>query len=208
MFYYYTVGNYATSEYVVERSRFLGYVKNVCSEEEAQQFVREIKAKHHDAKHNCFAYNLKDGKKRCSDDGEPSGTAGVPILDILERQGIKDTVIVVTRYFGGVLLGTGGLVRAYSTAAKLAVENAGVVKMCKARSYALTCSYSDYDRILRFLKDNKCTLTSSRFFEQVEISFCVLEEDCAGIEQRFSDFCAGKNECKYISDAFLPTVNM
>ena len=150
---YLTIKTNATAELVEKRSRFLARVSPVDSEESAIRYLNEIR-QDHTASHHVFAYRLRVGNlSRYSDDGEPGGTAGLPVLDVLDRPGITDAIIVVTRWFGGTLLGTGGLVRAYSSAAKLAVEAAGVVEMELAGRYRLSVPYSDYDRVLRCARD-------------------------------------------------------
>jgi uncharacterized YigZ family protein len=140
------------SEYTEKKSVFFGYAAPVSTEEEAIAFVKRIKEKHSDARHNVYAYVLRENNaQRFSDDGEPHGTAGLPLLDTLRKQNITDAVIVVTRYFGGILLGTGGLVRAYSTAAKDATADAGVVSYILYKKIKLSVSYSDYQKLVYFL---------------------------------------------------------
>ncbi len=125
---YKTVRAAASGELTEKRSRFIGYCKPVSTEEEATAFIASIRSRHWDARHNVYAYSLREGNlRRYSDDGEPSGTAGMPVLDVLQKSGVTDVCVVVTRYFGGVLLGTGGLVRAYSQAARLGLNAAQVV---------------------------------------------------------------------------------
>ncbi len=126
---YKTVRAAASGELTEKRSRFIGYCKPVSTEEEATAFIASIRSRHWDARHNVYAYSLREGNlRRYSDDGEPSGTAGMPVLDVLQKSGVTDVCVVVTRYFGGVLLGTGGLVRAYSQAARLGLNAAqGVI---------------------------------------------------------------------------------
>ena len=114
------------SEFVEKRSSFLGHVRCVETEEEAKEFIAQVKKEHYDARHNCWCYGIKDGPVRYSDDGEPQGTAGVPMLEVFQKQGITNFVCVVTRYFGGVLLGAGGLLRAYTKSARDALEAAGI----------------------------------------------------------------------------------
>ena len=136
---YTTVSVEGHAEFEEKRSVFIGHAIHIDSEEEAQTFIKEIKKKYSDATHNCWAYILNDGIiARYSDDGEPQGSAGVPVLDTLKKSGVSDAVIVVTRYFGGILLGAGGLVRAYSHTAKLAIEAAGIVTFEKYTSFAMT----------------------------------------------------------------------
>ena len=126
---YYLPTGYGTAEHVEKKSRFIGQVWPVRTEAEAREKIEAVKKQHHDARHNCWCYALRDGTLRYSDDGEPQGTAGQPMLEVLRGQGVTDAVIVVTRYFGGILLGTGGLVRAYSRACAEAIRAAGVVRM-------------------------------------------------------------------------------
>ena len=126
---YLTPAGEGSSEYVEKKSRFLGRVFAVSSEDEARALLEAVKREHYDARHNCWCYILRGGAKRYSDDGEPQGTAGQPMLNVFEREGIENVLCVVTRYFGGILLGTGGLVRAYTAAAKDALLDAGVNEM-------------------------------------------------------------------------------
>ena len=131
---YITIKGRAEARFEEKKSVFIGYASHVESEEEALSFVKEIKEKHKDATHNCYGYVMKNGILcRYSDDGEPQGTAGKPILDMLKKSGVDDVCVVVTRYFGGTLLGTGGLVHAYSLGAKMAVEAAGKIGRASCR---------------------------------------------------------------------------
>ncbi|MBO4343459.1 MAG: YigZ family protein, partial [Clostridia bacterium] len=121
--------DFATDSFIEKKSEFISYAKRIYDEDEAKAFIAEIRKKHSDASHNCYAYILKDsGIARFSDDGEPGGTADMPILEVLKREGLSGVCVVVTRYFGGILLGAGGLVRAYAKGAKLGVDAAGVVE--------------------------------------------------------------------------------
>ncbi len=144
---YVTLGGEGTATIEEKRSEFIGYAAHVQSEAEAQTFVKRIKAKHHDARHNVFAYVLGDTVQRYSDDGEPQGTAGIPVLDVLRKSGVTDACIVVTRYFGGILLGAGGLVRAYTAAAKAALDVAGTLTMERYAELRLRLSYADYQKL-------------------------------------------------------------
>ena len=151
---YVTLGKDGTATFEMKKSEFIGYAAHVTTEEEARAFVDKIRKKHADARHNVYAYMLSENNiMRYSDDGEPQGTAGLPVLDILRKGGITDAVIVVTRYFGGILLGTGGLVRAYSAAAKAAVEDAGRASFVNYEEYALTMSYPLYQRVPNLFKN-------------------------------------------------------
>ena len=144
---YVTLGGEGTATIEEKRSEFIGYAAHVQSEAGAQTFVKRIKAKHHDARHNVFAYVLGDTVQRYSDDGEPQGTAGIPVLDVLRKSGVTDACIVVTRYFGGILLGAGGLVRAYTAAAKAALDVAGTLTMERYAELRLRLSYADYQKL-------------------------------------------------------------
>lgn len=144
---YITLGGEGTATVEEKRSEFIGYAVHVKDEAEAQSFVKQIKAKHHDARHNVFAYVIGDTVQRYSDDGEPQGTAGIPVLDVLRKSGVTDACIVVTRYFGGILLGAGGLVRAYTAAAKAALDAAGTLTMERYAELRLCLSYADYQKL-------------------------------------------------------------
>ena len=131
------------SEYMEKKSRFLGLITPVTTEAEARARLEAVKKQEYDARHDCWAYILHSGQKRYSDDGEPQGTAGQPILNVLEREGVQDVLCIVTRYFGGIKLGTGGLVRAYTSSAKLGLEAAGICDVCERQvmTYALDYTY-------------------------------------------------------------------
>jgi len=140
---YNTVENQGEAELVEKRSRFIATVKPVYTEDEALEFLASLRQKYWDARHNVYAYIIRENNiQRYSDDGEPAGTAGVPVLDFLKKQDLHDLIVVVTRYFGGVLLGTGGLVRAYSKSAKLGVEAAGVLEMLECAYVTIDCDYT------------------------------------------------------------------
>ena len=135
------------SELVEKRSRFLGHVRPIETEDEAKAFIAEMKKQYYDARHNCSCYVLKDGVERYSDDGEPQGTAGIPMLELFRREGVTDLVCVVTRYFGGVLLGTGGLLRAYTQSAKDALEAAGRSVVRAWAELEIPCPYALLERL-------------------------------------------------------------
>lgn len=148
-----TLNKEGSDEFTEKKSKFIGYAKHVASEADASAFIAKIKAKHWDAKHNVYAYVLGENSEtqRSTDDGEPSGTAGRPVLEIIKGENLTNTVVVVTRYFGGVLLGTGGLVRAYSKAAKLAIANSQKVQRIKANKIAISADYDMIGKIQNFL---------------------------------------------------------
>ena len=157
-----TVKCEATAEIVEKRSRFIAAVKPVKTEEEALGFLEAIKKKHWNARHNVFAYVLEENNiQRYSDDGEPAGTAGVPVLDLIKKEGLSDIIVVVTRYFGGVLLGTGGLVRAYSAAAKAGVLSSGTVQNVLCERLDLIFDYSFLGKVQSELMKNREIITGS-----------------------------------------------
>ena len=145
---YITLEREASASFIEKKSEFIGYACPCKTEQEALDFIAKIRKKHADAKQNVYAYQIKENNiARFTDDGEPQGTAGMPVLDIIKKTGFTDACIVVTRYFGGILLGTGGLVRAYSHAAKLAVEAAHVITYERFITCEIVCDYTDYDKI-------------------------------------------------------------
>ena len=145
---YITLEREASASFIEKKSEFIGYACPCKTEQEALDFIAKIRKKHADAKHNVYAYQIKENNiARFTDDGEPQGTAGMPVLDIIKKTGFTDACIVVTRYFGGILLGTGGLVRAYSHAAKLAAEAAHIITYERFITCEIICDYTDYDKI-------------------------------------------------------------
>ncbi|CAB1248958.1 YigZ family protein [Ruminococcaceae bacterium BL-6] len=189
---YLTVRREASAEFTERRSRFIGCAKPVETEKDALSFLNTIRSKHWDASHNVYAYALRSGQlRRYSDDGEPQGTAGIPVLDVLVKSGLVDTAVVVTRYFGGVLLGAGGLVRAYSHAASLAVRQAGVAKMRPCRMMRLFCSYSQYGLISALIPQCGGTVDETGFTDTVEMKFHMAKEDCPAFEKKLADATAG-----------------
>lgn len=202
---YRTVKKESVAELVEKKSRFIARVCPVSTEQEALDFLASVRAENRTASHNVFAYRLRERNlSRYSDDGEPSGTAGLPVLDILDRGEITDTVIVVTRYFGGTLLGTGGLVRAYSSAARMGVEEAGVVLMEIAGSYRFSCGYSDYDKAVRIIRDAQADMTGSEFMDEVTISYTADDQKADKIEKALVEMTRGKGRPELIEKGFFP----
>lgn len=187
---YLTVFENGTFEFTEKRSRFIGHIAHAETTEDAENFIREIKSKYWDARHNVYAYSLKNGISRFSDDGEPHGTAGKPILDVISGKKLTDVVIVVTRYFGGILLGTGGLCRAYTDAAAgvVGVSKINTVSLCN--NYFAECDYSQYSVLSSLLSSNSAFLKSSEFSEKVKVFFYSKKENSKElltiIEETFS----------------------
>lgn len=166
----------AEAELVEKKSRFIGYCAIAHSEEDAQRFIDGIKKKHWDATHNVYAYQIGDHCEiqRSTDDGEPSGTAGRPILEVIQGEGITDAVVVVTRYFGGTLLGTGGLVRAYSKAAQLAIRAAGKARLTEASMLCLFMNYDLLGKVENYLLRENITIDHIEYQNNAAI-FCLIE---------------------------------
>lgn len=200
---YRTVKEFNNDEYIVKRSRFIGYAKPVRTVDEANAFIAEIKSKHWDATHNVYAYILRDGGiKRYSDDGEPQGTAGVPVLDVLEKEGLTDTAVVVTRYFGGVLLGGGGLVRAYSHSAKIAVESAKIITMALCLDLEINCDYTFYGKLGAFLAGEGAVILNTQFTDEVKVIFRIKSEFQDQINKKITELSFGKITPRVIAENF------
>lgn len=190
---YLTVAKAAVDEFTEKRSRFIGAIQPVTTEEEAQAFIRARSKEMWDAKHNVYAYVLSRGSVcRFSDDGEPQGTAGIPVLDVLRKEGLTDCAVVVTRYFGGILLGGGGLVRAYSHAAKLAVDAAGIVRMCPCVSAQITCDYTQYGFVPSMIAAQEGTVTDTRFADTVTVCFSLPVEKKGTLQAELTERSAGR----------------
>ncbi len=189
---YITLSKEAEASFVEKKSEFIGYAKPVKTEEEAMEFITKIRKKHGDATHNCYAYMLANGSARYSDDGEPQGTAGVPILSVIQKGGFTDAVIVVTRYFGGILLGAGGLVRAYSAAARDAVSAAKVVAYAEYLEFRVQCSYSDYQRLIPIIALLGIKEDGSEFTDTVTLMLAAKEAEYSAFKDKISEIGAGK----------------
>lgn len=200
---YVTLRHEASAEFEEKRSVFIGYAKPVKSEAEAMEFVKKIRGKHGDARHNVFAYTLGSGvTARYSDDGEPQGTAGIPVLDVLRKSGVDDACIVVTRYFGGVLLGAGGLVRAYSAAAKMALDAAEIATFEPYTEFSLTCSYPEYQKISAELPHFGAIVDDTQFADNVTVSFAVKKEKSEDVITRTREMTAGRVIPKITGERF------
>ena len=200
---YTTLAGEGMDEFEERRSLFVGHAKHVVSEEEAQAFVKEKKKEYADATHNCWAYILKGGiVARYSDDGEPQGTAGMPILDVIRKSGVSDAVVVVTRYFGGILLGAGGLVRAYSHGASIALDAAKIVTYEKYAELSLLCSYSDYQKYAVVLPTFNAIMDGSDFTDKVEMRFAVKETVVDMLSQKITEMSGGRDALERIGERF------
>ncbi len=185
---YRTVKNKTSAEFTEKKSRFIGYISPVTTEEEALEFVAEIKARHRDARHNVYAYIVrKNNIMRYSDDGEPQGTAGFPSLEVLQKEGLTDVAVVVTRYFGGILLGGGGLLRAYSRAVKDAVDAAVPVRMEMRKIYISKVSYPLYNTVIKTIASCDGIISDSEFLENVTIKFSLKPDEEIDFKVKLDD---------------------
>lgn len=179
------------AEYTDKKSRFIGQVAPAGSEREAMAFVESVRLKHPDAAHNVWAYVLRAGGLRWSDDGEPGGTSGQPTLNVFRAAGVWDVCCVVTRYFGGILLGAGGLVRAYSKAASAALETAGLAEMAEWTAVRISCGYPQYARIRRLLEDLGAAEAAAAFAESVTVSALLPADGAGAFREALTDITAG-----------------
>lgn len=204
---YLTALGEATAEYVEKRSRFIATLRHCETEQEAVSFIEEMRSRYWDARHNCFAYTVQGGTlSRFSDDGEPHGTAGKPILDVVLGSELKDIAVVVTRYFGGVLLGTGGLVRAYSKSAKDAILNSQVYEMIPSTLYSIVCEYSDHQKLLSLLENCGGKVNNTEFTDKVTLDVAFKDEDIALFSEKLSETFSARlkaEEKEKIISAFL-----
>lgn len=198
---YKTINGSAEARFIEKKSEFIGYIRHTETEAEAIAFINEIRAMHRKATHNCYAYMLRDNNTaRHSDDGEPGGTAGVPIYEVLRKEGLIDVTCVVTRYFGGIMLGAGGLVRAYTQGAKIAVEAAEILNMCTAARLCLKLDYSLYGKIGKTLTDFDVRTEKEDFGADVEITLCIRSEDEEKFTAALIDLCNGSIVIKKIEE--------
>lgn len=184
--HYYTVKGYGEHEIVIQKSRFITYISRAETEEEAQEFIQTIKKQHWNATHNCSAYLIgeNDQIQKANDDGEPSGTAGVPMLEVLKKQQLKDTVVIVTRYFGGIKLGAGGLIRAYGRATSEGISATGIVERRLMRVIQTTINYSWLGKIENELRSSRYMIKEIHYLDTVVIETYVEE----GGKNSFTDW--------------------
>lgn len=196
---YKTVAERSADEYIVKKSRFIGYVCPVKTQEEALAFIAEISKKHWDATHNVYAYILRDGGvKRFSDDGEPQGTAGIPVLDVIEKSGVTDCAVVVTRYFGGIMLGAGGLVRAYSHSASIALQAGGIITRALCAKLKVTCDYYFYGKLSSLVPESGGVIEDTQFEDNVTLLFRLPLELVDSFNAKLVDVSNGK----YIAEKY------
>lgn len=189
---YKTIARRCEARFIEKKSEFIGYLCPVQTEEQAVAFIEEIRAMHRKATHNCYAYILRENNTaRHSDDGEPGGTAGVPIYEVLRREGLTDVCCVVTRYFGGILLGAGGLVRAYTKGAKDAVDAAQIKCMAAAVKLLVTVDYGLYGRLAQIFAEHDARVADEKFADNVQITLHIREESAKALTDKLVDSCNG-----------------
>lgn len=200
---YKTVEFENSDDFVEKKSRFIGYVKPVKTSDEALKFINKIKSKHWDATHNVYAYVLKENNiQRYSDDGEPSGTAGVPVLDVILKNGLVDVCVVVTRYFGGILLGAGGLVRAYSHGSKIALESGNIITMAPCKILSVKVDYSFYERMNILLSEFNANIEETLFEESVKMTFSLKEDKVTLLSEKLTEQSNGKYVLTEVGEKF------
>ena len=198
---YKTIYEPAQDSFVEKKSEFIGYICPVRTNDEAVEFINQIKAQNRKARHNVYAYILREGNiSRYSDDGEPQGTGGVPVLDVLQKEGLTDVCVVVTRYFGGVLLGASGLVRAYSHACKLAVDAAKIMIMCQCSEITVTCDYSFYGKLSYVVPEFDVKIKNEDFADDVKVTMLVKSDLVSPLKEKLVDLSNGKAELSEITD--------
>ena len=193
-------------EYEEKKSRFLSEAVSVSSETEAREYLAGVKKKYYDARHHCYAWILGDdgSGQKASDDGEPSGTAGIPMLKVLSGAGIRNAMVVVTRYFGGTLLGTGGLVRAYTNAAQAALADAEIVRMCRCREIGIDTEYSLLDRVLYFLRQEKIAPYDQTYTDRVSLKIRVETARADEIVDKLVALSGGTVSINELGEGFFP----
>jgi len=185
---------FGEDEFYEKKSHFIGRVWPVETEEEALEKIQAMKKQHYDATHNCWAYIIKDGAVRFSDDGEPGGTAGMPMLQVLQREGLYNIVCVVTRYFGSILLGAGGLVRAYTKGAKIAVDAAGRSMKRVWTVVYLPCPYTFYERVKLLIAESGGIIRETEFGAEVELELLFPEANVEAFFEKLTDMTSGTVE--------------
>lgn len=206
---YKTTYDYGEDEIIIKKSRFIGYSKPVKSEDEALEFIEEIQKKHRDATHNVYAYVLGNSSQvqRFSDDGEPSGTAGIPVLEVIKKEDLRNVVVVATRYFGGVKLGGGGLIRAYTRTAKLGLEAGKIVDMVLHQKLRVDIEYGLLGMVENFLINEDYLMEESTYGELVSLNLYIKIQDLEDFKEKITDMTSGSAVFKEIKKIHIPTIN-
>lgn len=201
---YFVPAGSGEAEFVEKRSSFLGHVRFAGTEDAAREFINEMKKKHYDARHNCWCYIIREGAVRYSDDGEPQGTAGLPMLEVFRREGVENVVCVVTRYFGGVLLGTGGLLRAYTKSAKDALDAAGIAAVRRWVKLETVCPYSLLERMKTECMALEGAVSDVEYGADVHMSFLLPEAKAEAFCARVTELSAGQSSAQAVGEELMP----
>ena len=201
---YFVPAGSGEAEFVEKRSSFLGHVRFVEAEDAAREFINEMKKKHYDARHNCWCYIIRGGAVRYSDDGEPQGTAGLPMLEVFKREGVENVVCVVTRYFGGVLLGTGGLLRAYTKSAKDALDAAGIAAVRRWVKLEAACPYSLLERMKTECLALEGAVSDVEYGADVRMTFLLPESRSEEFQARVTELSAGQSSAQAVGEELMP----
>lgn len=201
---YFVPAGSGEAEFVEKRSSFLGHVRFVETEDAARELINEMKKKHYDARHNCWCYIIRGGAVRYSDDGEPQGTAGLPMLEVFKREGVENVVCVVTRYFGGVLLGTGGLLRAYTKSAKDALDAAGIAAVRRWVKLEAACPYSLLERMKTECLALEGAVSDVEYGADVRMTFLLPESRSEEFQARVTELSAGQSSAQAVGEELMP----
>lgn len=206
---YMTVVLDGEGEYEEKHSRFLSVVTHVESEDEVNEILSAIRKKHYSARHHCYAYSIGIDKEieKFSDDGEPSGTAGSPILSVLRKKELKNTLIVVTRYFGGTLLGTGGLVRSYTNSAISGIEDAKIVTVKRCSVYMIVADYNDFGKIRYYLEHESFSGLKIEYGQSVMMTVPIPMEKVESVQKKVTDLTQGKSEMEELKQVYYAEEN-
>lgn len=206
---YRTIYKYGEDEVIINKSRFIGYAMPINSEEEALDFIEKIKSKHRDATHNVYAYVFGENSniQRFSDDGEPSGTAGIPALEVIKKEDLRNTVVVVTRYFGGIKLGAGGLIRAYTKGAKIGLESGIIVEQVLHQKLKIRIDYNLYGIVENYLITNGFLIDDIVYDDAVNIYTYIKFSDVEIFTKAIIDLSSGDGIVEYIDEIHLPMKN-
>lgn len=206
---YKSIHKYGRDEIVINKSKFIGSASPVCSEEEAIEFIEKIKKEFRDASHNVYAYTIGENAnlQRFSDDGEPSGTAGMPVLNVINQENLRNTVVVVTRYYGGVLLGAGGLVRAYTKGAKIGLENGLIVDKILYYDISVKLDYTLLGKMENELSKNKFIIKDKIYEEKVIIKVLSTKEESERLKNIVNEVTSGNSDINLINSSYYSIVN-
>lgn len=201
---YLVPGGQAQAEYIEKKSRFIGQVFPITTEQEAKATIERVRRQHYDARHNCWCYIIREGAVRYSDDGEPQGTAGLPMLEVFKREGVENVVCVVTRYFGGVLLGTGGLLRAYTKSAKDALDAAGIAAVRRWVKLEVGCPYSLFERMKTECLSLDGAVQNVDYGADVLLSLLLPENNAEAFSARVTELSAGACSALAVGEELMP----